>query len=108
MIEANLINETGIAHCTLCARPDTHFAFSYQHEETGARACVDCMEQLSQKLDEFRAAAPKLLFVVKDLVAAIDQEIEQRQHGGNDEDWVELKALSDQAHAVISKVEGRE
>lgn len=49
---------------------------------------------------------------VKELVAClraclveVDQEIEQRQHGGNDEDWASLSALSDRCHAAVRKLE---
>lgn len=53
------------------------------------------------------AAAPDLLAALNVLLPEVDAEIEQRQHGGNDEDWQHLKALSDAGHAAIAKVEGR-
>lgn len=49
---------------------------------------------------------------VGDLVAClraclveIDQEIEQRKLGGNDEDWAALAELSDRSHAAVRAVE---
>ena len=53
------------------------------------------------------AAAPDLLASLKELAEEVDFEIEQRQHSGNDEDWIDLKAKSDRAHAAIAKAEGR-
>jgi hypothetical protein len=51
-------------------------------------------------------ATPKLLRCVSKLLSQIDSEIEQRQHGGNGEDWADLKALSDEAHAVVREAAG--
>lgn len=42
----------------------------------------------------------KLLAALNTLLPEIDAEIEQRRHGGNDEDWKELKRLSDEAHSA--------
>lgn len=52
------------------------------------------------------AAAPELLAALRALLPDVDHEIEQRKHGGNDEDWQELDALSRAAHAAIAKAEG--
>lgn len=38
-------------------------------------------------------------------LAEIDQEIEQRKLGGNDEDWAALAELSDRGHAAVRAVE---
>jgi len=46
-------------------------------------------------------AARKLVTILHKLLPEVDSEIEQRQHGGNDEDWTELKRLSDEAHAAM-------
>jgi hypothetical protein len=51
-------------------------------------------------------AARKLVAVLQKLLPEIDSEIEQRQHGGNDEDWAGLKALSDEAHSVVREAAG--
>jgi len=53
------------------------------------------------------ASAPDLLSSLKELAEEVDFEIEQRMEGGNDEDWLDLKAKSDRAHAAIAKAEGR-
>jgi hypothetical protein len=45
-------------------------------------------------------ASHKLLAALNTLLPEIDAEIEQRRHGGNDEDWKELKRLSDEAHSA--------
>jgi hypothetical protein len=52
------------------------------------------------------AAAPMLLDLLKQTLAELDFEIEQRQHGGNAEDWCDLIRLSDEAHATIRKATG--
>jgi hypothetical protein len=46
-------------------------------------------------------AAPKLLKALANLLPEIDSEIEQRQHSGNAEDWVELQRMSDAAHIAV-------
>lgn len=53
-----------------------------------------------------RTHCPKLIAVLKKLLPEIDSEIEQRQTGGNDEDWMALKNLSDEAHAVLREATG--
>jgi hypothetical protein len=55
--------------------------------------CDDCGGETKTEEIPHKNAIPELL---KRCMAIIDHEIEQRQHGGNDEDWAELKALSDQ------------
>ena len=37
------------------------------------------------------------------LLPEVESEIEQRQHSGNDEDWLALKALSEAGHAALKK-----
>ncbi|RWM29423.1 hypothetical protein [Mesorhizobium sp.] len=51
-------------------------------------------------------AAPGLLVALKALLPEVDDEIEQRLHGGNAENWQRLKALSDRAHAAVAGAEG--
>lgn len=41
------------------------------------------------------------LTIINELLPLIDQEIEQRKTGGNAEDWRELEALSNRAHAIV-------
>ena len=48
----------------------------------------------------------KLIAALKRILPEIDAEIEQRQHGGNAEDWAGLKALSDDAHIVVREARG--
>jgi hypothetical protein len=48
----------------------------------------------------------KLLATVRKLLPEIDAEVEQREHGGNAEDWNALKCLSDEAHAVVREATG--
>lgn len=47
------------------------------------------------------AAAPQLLHATVQLLGEIDSEIEQRKHGGNDEDWAALEALSNSGHDIV-------
>jgi hypothetical protein len=44
--------------------------------------------------------------MLKKLLVEIDSEIEQRQTGGNGEDWAKLLHLSDEAHAAIRDANG--
>jgi hypothetical protein len=48
----------------------------------------------------------KLITLCNKLLSEIDAEIEQRQHGGNDEDWAQLKALSDETRDVVREATG--
>jgi hypothetical protein len=48
----------------------------------------------------------KLLTALSAILPEIDAEIEQRQHGGNDEDWAALQRLSDEAHATVREANG--
>lgn len=49
------------------------------------------------------AAAPELLAALQGLLPEVDSEIDQRKYGGNCEDWAQLEALSNAAHAAIAK-----
>lgn len=51
---------------------------------------VDC-----DLVDFAKDHAAELLAALQGLLPEIDSEIEQRQHGGNDEDWSGLQSLSD-------------
>lgn len=51
-------------------------------------------------------AAPDMELSLRELLEEVDFEIEQRQDGGNDEDWLELKAKSDRGHAALAKAAG--
>ena len=51
-------------------------------------------------------AGAKLIAVLNKLLFEVDSDIQQRQSGGNDEDWTSLKALSDEAHASIREAKG--
>jgi hypothetical protein len=62
---------------------------------------VDC-----DLVDHVADAAPDLLAALVALLPEIDSEIEQRQHGGNDEDWASLQKLSDAGHAAVRKARG--
>ncbi len=53
-------------------------------------------------LAELKASA--LFAIAEKLAPAVDAEIEQRQHGGNEEDWAPLQVLSDELHAAIRLV----
>lgn len=50
--------------------------------------------------------ARRLLTAFSAILPEIDAEIEQRQHGGNDEDWAALQRLSDEAHAAVREANG--
>jgi hypothetical protein len=52
------------------------------------------------------AAGAKLTTILGRILYEIDSEIEQRQHGGNNEDWAHLKILSDEAHALVREACG--
>ena len=54
----------------------------------------------------FLTAGTRLIQMLNRLLCEIDSEIEQRQHGGNGEDFVELKALSDEAHEMMQEAKG--
>lgn len=47
------------------------------------------------------AMASALSKALTDALSSIDAEIEQRKFGGNDEDWVELQAVSCRGHAAL-------
>jgi hypothetical protein len=47
----------------------------------------------------------ELVACLRACLAEIDQEIEQRKFGGNDEDWAALAELSDRGHAAVRMVE---
>lgn len=53
------------------------------------------------------AASYDLIFSLRELLGEIDNEIDQRKHSGNAEDWGPLAAKSATAHAAIAKAEGR-
>lgn len=53
------------------------------------------------------AASFEMVAALKALLPEVDAEIEQRQSGGNAEDWEGLKAISDAGHSAIAKAEGR-
>lgn len=50
--------------------------------------------------------ASVLLMIAEKLQPVIDQEIEQRQAGGNVESWASLAALSNELHAAIWLAKG--
>lgn len=62
------------------------------------QACAD------KTLAQLKATA--LLTVAEKISPIIDNEIEDRQRGGNAEDWAVLQALSDQLHAAIKLAKG--
>lgn len=53
------------------------------------------------------AASPPLLASLKECLAEIDFELEQRKTGGNGEHWRELQAISDNGHRAVRAAEGR-
>lgn len=50
--------------------------------------------------------ASTLFNVAEKLAPVLDQEIEDRQQGGNLDDWAVLQVLSDELHAAIRLVKG--
>jgi hypothetical protein len=48
-------------------------------------------------------AADKLLAALQNLMPDIVSEIDQRKHGGNDEDWIELDRKAADARAAIAE-----
>lgn len=109
-------------HCEMCgtviSKDDDHIT-----NASGTCICLKCasgrkgggsIPNLSKysegpwAVGPFISAARDLLEVIIDLLEIVDAEIEQRQHGGNDEDWLDLKAKSDRGHAVIAKATGGE
>jgi hypothetical protein len=48
-------------------------------------------------------AADKLLAALQNLMPDIESEIDQRKHGGNDEDWIELDRKAADARAAIAE-----
>jgi hypothetical protein len=55
--------------------------------------CDDCDEETN--LEEIPYSSAEIPDILKRCVMMLDEEIENRQHGGNAEDWADLKALSD-------------
>ncbi len=52
------------------------------------------------------AAAPDLFNALAAALDEIDQEIEQRKFGGNDEYWASLQDISNAGRAAIAKARG--
>ena len=48
-------------------------------------------------------ASDKLLDALKDLLPVIEDEIDQRKHSGDDEDWIELDRKAAGARAAIAE-----
>lgn len=44
--------------------------------------------------------------LLREAVRMIDHELEQRKHGGNDEDYADLEDWSDHAHMVLQQIGG--
>ena len=57
-------------------------------------------------VDGLRHTKAALVAIVTKLLHEIDYEIQQRQHGGNNEDWGVLKRLSDEAHDAVREASG--
>lgn len=49
--------------------------------------------------------APMLIGILKRVLVEVDHEIEQRQHGGNDEAWAELANISSTGHAILAMID---
>lgn len=81
-------------------------------EPGGEGYLIASLELAAQARDEREvnarliAAAPDLLGALKAALAEIDDEIDQRQNGGNDEAWIDLQKISDAGHAAIRKAVG--
>jgi len=59
-----------------------------------------------QALVALANASPRLLESLANLLPDIDSEINQRLESGIEEEWSELKRLSDDAHAAIREATG--
>lgn len=96
-------------------------AYYYEHEE-GRPGTAATIYNLVSEIEALREAAKGSLVIVNQAVSdktlaqlkasallgiaqklqpIIDQEIEDRKAGGNDEDWASLQAHSDDLHAAI-------
>jgi hypothetical protein len=53
--------------------------------------------------DARQYAATKLLVALENLMPDIESEIDQRQHSGNDEEWIELDRKAADARAAIAE-----
>jgi hypothetical protein len=93
------------------ARPGTALTiYTLVHEiellREAAKGAVIVVNQAvtDKNLAALRASA--LLNVAEKIAPVLDQEIEQRQAGGNPEDWALLQVLSDELHATMKLVRG--
>jgi hypothetical protein len=58
--------------------------------------------------DARQYAATKLLAALENLMPDIENEIDQRKHSGNDEDWIELDRKAADARAAITEATAME
>lgn len=71
-----------------------------------AKGSLIIVRQACSAADLANLRASVLLLIAEKLAPVIDQEIEQRQHGGNVEDWAALQALSNELHGAIRLAKG--
>jgi hypothetical protein len=97
------------------------------HEDEGRSGSAIAIRSLVSEIERLREAAASqivivqqanasasvaqlkatcLLIVGEKLAPVIDEEIEQRQQGGNGEDWAPLQVLSNELHAAIRLAKG--
>jgi len=69
-----------------------------EHLAKVAKDVDDCWEYA-----HLFAAAPELLAACKTIMPLIDQEIEQRKTGGNDEDWKDLQDAYELVANAVAK-----
>lgn len=75
---------------------------SIQDTETNGTV-LEGFDFLITATDAREYAADKLLAALENLMPDIESEIDQRQHSGNDEDWIELDRKATNARAAIAK-----
>lgn len=71
----------------------------------GVHAETDTGHRELRRMARLADTVGDLVESLRACLAEIDQEIEQRRLGGNDEDWAALAELSDRGHAAVRAVE---
>jgi hypothetical protein len=97
-------------HWTTTAAPGQHDGAGHVYlvDETGRKVgTLWGPPDLKVRNADLFAAASDMLAALQAMLPEVDEEIEQRKHGGNDEYWQGLQALSDAGHAAVRKAEGR-
>ncbi|WP_434612136.1 hypothetical protein [Tabrizicola sp. M-4] len=60
------------------------------------------------QVDRLRLLLPGLEHCLRECLFVIDDEIEQRKHSGNDEDWRDLQRISDRSHKILRALRSAE